>query len=229
MKVADGLEMLEISTISTGRNGIINPVLLWDDKSAILIDAGLPGQMPLIRESIKRAGLAFNRLTNIIITHHDLDHIGSLRDIQNELGENLKVISHTEEKPYIEYEKNPLKMNPEKIAELMPMLKSKVDRVVGHGEELEECGGVTIIYTPGHTPGHICLYLKKHKLLVAGDALNVVDGILLGPNPKFSPEFEQAKKSLKKLAEHDIEAVICYHGGLFRGNINDRILELSEL
>lgn len=120
-------------------------------------------------------------------------------------------------------------MTPEQAKELMPMLKSKVDVVVSHSEELDECGGITIIYTPGHTPGHISLYLKKYKLLVAGDALNIVDGQLLGPHPRFSYNFEQAKESLEKLMEYDIEAVICYHGGLFKGNIKERIIELSKL
>ena len=75
MKIADGLEILELTTSSLGRDGIINPVLLWDDNSAILIDAGLPGQMSLIKERIESIGLHFNKLTKLIITHHASDPI----------------------------------------------------------------------------------------------------------------------------------------------------------
>jgi hypothetical protein len=37
-----------------------------------------------------------------------------------------------------------------------------------------------------------------------------------------------SKKSLKKLAEYDIEKVICYHGGLYKDKVNQRIEELAN-
>jgi glyoxylase-like metal-dependent hydrolase (beta-lactamase superfamily II) len=39
---------------------------------------------------------------------------------------------------------------------------------------LPYCGGITVI----HTPGNVCLYLKKHKILIAGDIFAVNDGQL---------------------------------------------------
>jgi glyoxylase-like metal-dependent hydrolase (beta-lactamase superfamily II) len=40
-----------------------------------------------------------------------------------------------------------------------------VDRTLEDGEELPFCGGITVIHTPGHTPGHICLYISQAKRL----------------------------------------------------------------
>jgi hypothetical protein len=37
-----------------------------------------------------------------------------------------------------------------------------------------------------------------------------------------------AIQSLKKLTQYDIEAVICYHGGLYREDVNRRIAELAN-
>jgi glyoxylase-like metal-dependent hydrolase (beta-lactamase superfamily II) len=76
-----------------------------------------------------------------------------------------------------------------------------------------------VIFTPGHTPGHICLYLKKSKTLIAGDALMLVDGKLISSPPELTADPVQAKESLKKLAELDVEPVICYHGGVYQGGI----------
>ncbi|MCK9911855.1 hypothetical protein MXD81_22055, partial [Microbacteriaceae bacterium K1510] len=59
--------------------------------------------------------------------------------------------------------------------------KAKVDRVLTDGEELPYCGGIRVIFTPGHTPGHISLYLQQSKTLVAADAMIVWDGVLRGP------------------------------------------------
>ena len=44
MRIAEGVEMLNLSLKSFGDDGVFNPTLLWDGQSAILIDTGLPGQ-----------------------------------------------------------------------------------------------------------------------------------------------------------------------------------------
>ncbi|MCL6478917.1 MAG: hypothetical protein K6T65_10940 [Peptococcaceae bacterium] len=54
MKIADGFEMLEISANIMGTASIIYPTLIWDNDTAILVDAGYPGQLPQIREVIKK-------------------------------------------------------------------------------------------------------------------------------------------------------------------------------
>jgi glyoxylase-like metal-dependent hydrolase (beta-lactamase superfamily II) len=64
--------------------------------------------------------------------------------------------------------------------------------------------------------------------LITGDALNVSDGLLAGPNPAYTPDVATALASLKKLAAYDIETVICYHGGVYRGDANRRIAVLSD-
>lgn len=91
-------------------------------------------------------------------------------------------------------------------------------------EKMKIAEGLNVIYTPGH----ICLYLKKYKSLVTGDVLNVIDGELRGPNPEYTFDMRQATESLKKLAKYDIETVICYHGGVFTNNSNEKIAELAN-
>ena len=88
--------------------------------------------------------------------------------------------------------------------------------------------GKSWIRLAGHTPGHICLYLNQSKTLVTGDALNVIDGKLVGPKPEFSSDIATAKESLKRLTQYDVETVICYHGGVYKDNVNQRLRELAE-
>jgi hypothetical protein len=45
----------------------------------------------------------------------------------------------------------------------------------------------------------------------------------------FNFDNDLAIKSLKKLSQYDIESVICYHGGLYRVNPNQRIAELASV
>jgi glyoxylase-like metal-dependent hydrolase (beta-lactamase superfamily II) len=246
MRIANGVEMLEISATVMGKLDIIHPTLIWDKETVILVDTGYPGQLPIFREAMEKAGVPFDKLSKIIITHQDLDHIGSLPSILNELPQGIEVFANEVEKPFIQGEERLLKITPEAIAKAVNSLpvevpeewrkafkavlenppKANVDHTVADGEELPYCGGITVINTPGHTPGHISLYHKQSKTLIAADAMIVVDGRLLGPDPQYCLDASIAIKSLNKLTQYDIETVICYHGGLYKGNANQRIIEL---
>ncbi|AJH00347.1 hydrolase [Clostridium beijerinckii] len=231
MKIAEGLDILELGN----EERRMNATLIWDDKNVILIDAGLPGQIENIREEVEKAGVSFDRINKIIITHHDLDHIGSLSSIIKSSKSEIEVLAHSGERPYIEGDKIGIKITPERLSsmpdsmkETIKQLKTKVNRIVKDEEELSYCGGIEVIYTPGHTPGHICLYLRKYKALVTGDAMNVVNNELIGPNPEYTFDMKQAMESLKKLTKYDIETVICYHGGVFTKSSNERIAKLAN-
>ena len=244
MKIANGVEALVLTVNFMGRQMTIYPTLIWDEDVMILVDAGFPGLEQQIQEAIEKAGVSFDRLNKVILTHQDIDHVGSLPEILAKSQHKIDVLAHEIEKPYIEGDKPLIKSDPARRAKLFESMpeeqrkrleavfsnppKVKVDITIEDGEELEYCGGIIIISTPGHTPGHICLYHKQSKTLVTGDALNVTEGQLSGPNPLATFVIDQANKSLKKLAQYDIETVICYHGGVFRENAQQRILQLAE-
>lgn len=242
MKIANGVEMLEITTEAMGRPGKICPTLIWEKDKVILVDAGFPGQQKLFKDEIEKAGVSFDHINMIILTHHDIDHIGGLAGLVKELNNNVKVISHVEEKPYIQGDKLPHKLVkleenfdvlPEDMKKMFNMMKSgfavgfsPVAEVLQDGEVLPYLGGIEVIYTPGHTIGHMCLYLKESKTLIAGDLLFYRDGKLTKSDTAINYDQELTEKSLKKLTAYDIENIICYHGGLFNENANDNIKAL---
>jgi glyoxylase-like metal-dependent hydrolase (beta-lactamase superfamily II) len=234
MRIANGIEMLEIEANLTQGPGIIHPVLIWDDNEVILVDTGFPGQFPQFAEAIQKAGVSIERLTKVIITHHDLDHIGGLSGLLKHSPQKIELLAHRMEKPYIEGEQLPTKMprtdtiSQEQLEKMKIIYGNKLDRALIDGEELPYCGGIIVIHTPGHTPGHICLFLKKEKTLITGDAMSVVDHQLLGPAPRFTYDMNLAMDSLGKLKNYDIEKVICYHGGLYQGQIRQRIDEIIQ-
>lgn len=246
MRIANGVEMLEIAANMMGKQSIICPTLLWDEQSAVLVDTGYPGQLPLIRQALEQAGISFETLSKVILTHQDLDHIGSLPNILTESAQKIEVLANEIEKPFIQGEKRLLKITDEAIAQIDANFppdvpeewrkafkqllenppRAQVDTIVVDGAELPDCGGITIIDTPGHTPGHISLYHQPSKTLIAGDAMVVRDGQLFGPDPQYTLDLDEAMRSLKKLTRYDIETVICYHGGAFSDQVNSRIAEL---
>lgn len=243
MLTGSGIQMLELSGRLLGAEQVIHPAVVWDENGAVLVDAGYPGQLPLLKEQLERYGLSADRLTAVILTHHDIDHLGGLPELLQQSPQPVKVLAHEGERPYVQGEKTWIKFTPEtlkqidswpkELAEPMKRLlanppKAQVDAIVADGEDLPYGEGLVAIHTPGHTPGHLCLYHKQSKTLVAGDALTVIDGVLQGPNPQATFDLPLATASLKKLAEYDIDSVICYHGGRYRGDANAAIARLSE-
>ncbi|MDR3601938.1 MAG: MBL fold metallo-hydrolase [Desulfosporosinus sp.] len=244
MNIANGIYMLEISANIMGTPNVINPTLILDNDRLILIDTGFPGQLSQIKEAIEREGLLFSKLKMVILTHQDIDHVGSLSSILKELPNGVEVLAHKEERAYIQGDKLPVKVAqfeahlsslPNEMKEIYEKMKtfyennkSNVDRTLSEGEELPYCGGITVIYTPGHTPGHICLYIKRYKILIAGDALQIQGGVLIQAPQSTNFDTELNIESLKKITQYDVETVICYHGGIYKDNANKRIEELAN-
>ncbi|OPA74572.1 MBL fold metallo-hydrolase [Paenibacillus selenitireducens] len=243
MNIVKGVEALEITANLLGELRIIYPTLLWDQDEVILVDAGYPGQLDLFHQAFAQAGVSFDQLTKIMITHQDIDHIGGLPGMIQGSQSHVEIISHPLEQPYIQGERRILKFSDEVIAQMdswpeehaAPLKrlianppKATVDTLVTDGQVLPYCGGITVIDTPGHTPGHISLYHISSKTLIAGDALVIKDGELYGSDPSYTLDLPTAQASIKNLTRYDIEHVICYHGGIYQGQANQRIAQLAS-
>lgn len=205
MEIAKGVEMLQLEF----QEFVIHPILLWNDEMAVLIDTGFPGQIEDIQVKMEKVGVSFDKLKVVILTHQDIDHIGSLPELLQRCRSNIKVYAHELDKPYIEGDLPLLK---DGNVENRP--KGKVSDTVIDGQELPYCGEILILHTPGHTPGHISLYLKQSKILIAGDSMYSVNGMLGGIHAPTTINIKEAKQSLKKYLNLHIESVVCYHGGI---------------
>ncbi len=137
-----------------------NTWLVWDEDSlnAILIDPAAPSDALL--ERIRELGL---KVPLIVNTHGHGDHIGGNDFFKNALG--AKVLIHpadahllTDNKlNFSEYLGSPLQLSP-------------ADLLAEDGESISlGSHNFTIIHTPGHTPGCICLH--SEKFLFSGDTL----------------------------------------------------------
>ena len=111
MKIGENIEALELHMNLTGQSSVIYPALLWDSDGATLVDTGIPGQLEVIRRGIENAGVDFQSIDRIVLTHQDVDHIGGLTEILRARGGKIEVLAHEEDKPYIEGDKPLIKMN----------------------------------------------------------------------------------------------------------------------
>ena len=224
-----------------GKQDVLYPVLLKDDRNMILVDCGYEGFLPLIENAANEYGFSLEKLTGIIITHHDIDHMGGALEIKNKYP-LAKVYASEIEKPYISGKKKSLRLvQAEDLYDCLPeeqkaaalrfqeFLKTvrpvSVDYCLSEDEFFLNTD-IKIINTPGHMPGHSSIYLRKTKTLIAADAVVYENGVFDIANPKFTLDLPKAIQSIKKLAELEIETIICYHGGIVTENIREKLRTL---
>ena len=225
MKISENIALI---TIGRQAGSDMNLVLVWDDKNLVLIDAGVPGQSEQIAAAISELGFKVENLTHMIITHQDIDHVGSVAELKK-LAPNMQVVAHAEESPYIDGRKLPIKLEA-RLAEYDSLLNVDkgfvdawknmyetnpvpIDYEVHDGEVFDICGGLEFVHVPGHTPGHIAVYLMESRIIVCGDAANIKDEEVVGSNPVYTQDMDEANKSLQKIVGYDLNGLIAYHGG----------------
>ena len=240
MKIDNGIIMLEVPSTVPGM--FIYPTVMWDDDNMILVDAGYSGQYNAIRDAFIKEGIHFEDINKIIITHQDLDHFGGLPEVLESSNHEIEVMAHEQDKPYIQGEKHLVRLNsnflnsmPEDRQKMVKQMFENfvpvdVDTTLADNQELPYCGGITVIHTPGHTPGHLCLYHKNSETIIVGDAMNIFDGELVGPRKEILIEgdYEIAMESLKKLLKFDAKNIITYHGGLYTNKVHESIEDLIK-
>lgn len=238
MQLFPGAEVLELPMQGFGGPSVVHPVLLMGEEGATLVDTGFPGQGPVLEAALKAHGLAMADIDRVILTHQDIDHIGNLPALA---AGRATVLAHRLEAPFIDGRERLLKFSPERMQKMLERMPeaarvqfqklmsdpphAQVDVLLEDGEELPLYGGIKVIHTPGHTPGHISLYFPKHRVLISGDAMRVVNGQLEGPGPEVTPDMPTALASLRKIPT-DVEYILAYHGGLFGPAAGRRLQEL---
>ncbi len=210
------------------RNSVNHPSLIVDEHRVMLIDTGLPDQYDVLNEDLKRVGFSMDQVTDILITHHDMDHMGIVKQIKT-LYPNINVLAYHVEIPYINGTIKHLKLNDidtgrviltedrqtwyDNLVQKFPACVCEVDEILEDGQIIDIAGGLQVILTVGHTLGQVSLFHMSTKTLISADALNIKDGKLSGPNPIATHDLDEGMRSIKKLAAFDIKSAIIFHGG----------------
>jgi glyoxylase-like metal-dependent hydrolase (beta-lactamase superfamily II) len=76
------LIVLTIEQIQNDNVKAYHPVILKSDKEMILVDCGNPGSVSKIKKNALTQDVNIDNLTKVVITHQDLDHVGSLAELK---------------------------------------------------------------------------------------------------------------------------------------------------
>jgi glyoxylase-like metal-dependent hydrolase (beta-lactamase superfamily II) len=173
----------------------VSSYILDVNGNKVLIDAGLDTSTfkKKFFQEFRKTGLNIEDIDMCIITHNHIDHIGLLPTLKRK-NPSIKIVMHSITKKILEWETD--KSNMEEIEKTAtnisyemkncglseeerlrivqfftywPKLRlyQKPDIIVNNGDKI--LNNLEIIWTPGHSFGHICIFDKKRRILFSGD------------------------------------------------------------
>lgn len=174
----------------------------------VLIDAGAGKSFSQIVRNIEMIGLNPANISNLILTHCHIDHIGSVPFFKKQY--QTKILIHELDAKAVE-SGDSFKTAANWYGTTFP--PTKVDRKLSSAHEILKFGGAELycLHTPGHTPGSISLYLDREgKRVLFGQDIH-------GPfNAAFGSDIEAWKKSMQILLALNADILCEGHFGIFQ-------------
>ncbi|MGI8317068.1 MBL fold metallo-hydrolase [Halobacillus mangrovi] len=221
-----------LDDIAFYRTLIVNVVFIGKEgsKDWVLVDCGIGHYANRIIESAsKRFG--DHPPKAIILTHGHFDHVGSAKKLADHW--DVPIYIHPMEMDYVtgkrDYPVGDATVGGGLFALMSPFFPtdpvnlSKYIHPIPQDGKLPFLEGWRVIHTPGHTPGHISLFRDKDRTLIAGDAIITVKqessmAVFIqhqhvhGPPAYFTHNWQEAEKSVKKLASLNPKVALTGHG-----------------
>ncbi len=240
MKIAENIYQMRIP-IPDNPLGYINAYLIKSDEGSILVDTGWNTEDAFVTlySQLEEYGVTFSDLKYIFMTHIHPDHYGLVGRIEKYT--DAKLIIHKCDKDllnsrYIQTDDLVDDMTewlgingvPDEeqtffshaSLNILGYVDVAMPDIVVNGGERINLGefNFEVIWTPGHSPGHICLYEKKNKLLLAGDHIleKISPNISLNSQTVNNP-LEEYMNSLSKMKNLQVDLVLPGHGKVFSG------------
>jgi glyoxylase-like metal-dependent hydrolase (beta-lactamase superfamily II) len=213
----------------------VNVYLIRGDKGYLLVDAGwnTDASFATLHNYLVKNGLSFGDISQIIVTHIHPDHYGMAGRIKKLSGASIAM--HRIEKDliksrYVSMEALLQQTDRQLIANGVPeremvamrdatvglehyIVATPPDILLREGDTVST-GEFTfrVIWTPGHSSGHICLYEPEKKILFSGDHIlpKITPNISLNPQSIENP-LGRYIKSLEEIKELDIVLMLPGH------------------
>lgn len=194
----------------------VNVYLCVDGGEVTMIDAGIPRQTAKVLRYLQKLGLPPQSLKQILITHADIDHVGSLAELVKMTG--AKVLASAGTATLLHQGTSPDRPSlipywMQRIArQLMRYQPISQVQIIQNGQVLPYFGGITVLATPGHTSDHHSFYSPNTGILFTGDALNSRHNHLNRTPPQITVDQNAADQSAQRLLELNPTFMACGHG-----------------
>jgi glyoxylase-like metal-dependent hydrolase (beta-lactamase superfamily II) len=249
MEILPGIHQLKLPFPLQPEQLAVNAYLIEGDKGCLLVDTGWNTNQAFsaMERQLREIGLGFENISLILITHFHPDHYGLAGRLVQ--VSKAKVALHQVEKDFIDSRymnmdglldqtAEILRTNgvPEKdlprlqkaslgvrqyVSPISPEVVLQGGEIIGQGQFQFE-----VVWTPGHSPGHVCLLERTRKILISGDHVLPATFPNVGLHTQSGPDpLPNYLRSLKAIEELDVDLVLPAHEHVFSG-LKPRIQEI---
>jgi glyoxylase-like metal-dependent hydrolase (beta-lactamase superfamily II) len=193
-----------------------------------LIDCGYAGQAPLIEKAIGSLGRSIGELRRVVVTHGHPDHAGSASELA---AQGIPILIHAADATRLRTTWRDVARRPSRgrvFSAMTPEIPAAGIVEIEDGQVLPMLGGLRVVHTPGHTPGSVCLYGERDGVLFVGDVLQRRFGRVGFASTLYSDDYALAKRSVKRLAELDVETLVFSHFPALEGGASKVLAELAR-
>jgi len=210
MKIADGVFVVPRVAANT--------YVIIDADGLTLIDAGLPRSQHKILRFIASLGRPARDVKRILITHADWDHVGSLAALHKATRARTFASRIEAEAMAAGRSSRPTRLpaSTSLVRRLMRRFMSprpfRADEILADGQVLPILGGLHVVDTAGHCPGHISFFSPSTGILFCGDSMITDEHGIHGSRPMFTWDAAMAQQAAKKQAALGARIVCSGHG-----------------
>lgn len=223
VKLADGVWRIPLIGGS-----LVNGFALEDAEGGVtLVDAGLGRRGgPRVLRALEHIGKTPEQVRAIVVTHAHRDHLGGAARLRERTG--APVQAHSADAAAIRRGRrdpvdsvNPLAPLINRIDRGIPVCA--VDTEFADGDLLDLAGGLRVLHTPGHTPGHCSLLHQRSGVLITGDSLfNFLDRMSYSMALSCN-NIRLSRDTADRLGEADYEIAAFMHGPAIKANAREKI------
>lgn len=209
----------------------MNVYFVRDGDGVVVFDAGIEA----MTRAVAGAGAALGGITRVVLGHGHADH----RGVAPGLGAD--VFCHAEEKADAEGDGGDHYFHLDQLSwfarPLFPVLLRQWDggpvQIAGTLQEGDEVAGFEVVHVPGHAPGLIALWRSSDRLALVSDTFYTLDpqtgrhGHPRVPHRAFNLDTEQARASIRKLAELQPAAAWAGHADPLGGDVRSQLQQAA--
>ena len=187
---------------------VANVYVVVTDDGLLLVDTGIPGSAGGICSFIEAMGRDLSEVRDIVLTHFDLDHVGSAAALKARTGARVSI--HEADAPVLTGQQSPWgRMLVVRVLYRLLVKPLTPDRLLQDGDTI---GGLRVVHTPGHTAGSIAL-VRDDGVVFSGDALlSDKRGTVIPPDLRLAQDPHQASVSAEAIQALQPRLLLAGHG-----------------
>lgn len=242
MEIRPGLHRV----VAPLRDRFVALYLLRGPEATVLVDTGVDESIGgTLLPYLERVGISPLDVTHVINTHCDFDHVGGNEAIK-QFSPGVRVMCHAADAPlagnlemlikcrYGEFRESDFFDDPPEATEHIRTVArlAEIDAAVRDGDTIDLGDRrVTIVHTPGHSPGHIAVHDVENGAMCVGDAV-LGDSVLTSAGrPAFPPTYRDVQPYLETVAKISAagpELLLTAHYPVYEGSEAQEFLELTS-